>query len=253
MTDKSLAIHFHDYFSIHIADTIELKKEVFKLRCDVYCKELGYEKTCNHPEFSDCENCEIDIFDAYSKHILIQHKTSGKYAGCVRLVTPPPDNPKALLPFEANCSQSFEPKNIAFLREGNAIKVGEVSRLAVASQFRLRKSDTKSPEGINTEQLLLGISKEQLRYFPLISVVLYFAATSIAVHQHLKYAAVMMEPALARLLSRSGISFKQLGEPMDYHGQRALFFSDGAFLKALEPDLLALFQDLNQQLKHNLN
>ncbi len=251
MTDKTLANHFHDYFSIQIADTLELKKQIFKLRCNVYCKELGYEKTCNHPEFSDCENCEIDVFDTYSKHVLIQHKESRAYAGCVRLVTPPLYKAEALLPFEANCSQSFNSKTVAFLREGNDIKVGEVSRLAVASEFRLRKSDTKSPDGINAEQLLLGINKEQLRYFPLIAIALYFAATSIAVSQNLKYAAVMMEPALARLLNRSGITFIQLGEPMDYHGKRALFYTDGAFINTLKAEIKELYKSINQQVSIN--
>ena len=89
-------------------------------RCDVYCKELGYEKVCQHLENS--ENSEIDDFDRYSEHVLIKHKASGIYAGCVRLVKPPPQNPKALLPFEANCSQSFDPKKVAFLREGENVR-----------------------------------------------------------------------------------------------------------------------------------
>ena len=45
MTDQTLANHFNDYFSIAIADTIELKKAVYKLRYDVYFTELGYEKS----------------------------------------------------------------------------------------------------------------------------------------------------------------------------------------------------------------
>lgn len=244
MTEKTLAQHFHDYFSIGIADTTDLKKAVFKLRYDVYCTELGYEKNCPI-------DSEKDNFDEYSSYVLIKHRASGHYAGCVRLVTPPRHNPKALLPCEAHCSQSFDPQKVSFLREGEIIKVGEVSRLAVASRFRLRKSDAKSPEGINLEQQSQEIDDE-LRCFPLIAVALYFAATSIAIYQNLKYAVVMMEPALARLLNRSGINFTQLSETTDYHGQRALFYTDGAFINTLKPELKELYQSVDQQLGDDL-
>jgi N-acyl amino acid synthase of PEP-CTERM/exosortase system len=243
MTEKTLAQHFHDYFSISIADTTDLKKAVYKLRYDVYCAELGYEKNCP-------VDSEKDSFDEYSSYVLIKHKASENYAGCVRLVTPSLNNPKAKIPFEVNCSQSVDPKKVAFLREEDG-KVGEVSRLAVIAKFRLRASDAKTPDGINPERMSLEISKEEMRYFPFIAVALYFSATSVAVRQNLKYAVVMMAPALARLLNRSGINFIQLGETMNYHGQRALFYTDGAFIDTLKPELKELYQSIDQQLTHN--
>lgn len=243
MAEITLVEHFYKYFSICNAETVDKKNAVFKLRYDVYCTELGFEK-------DSPEKCEKDKFDDYSKHVLIRHKSSGVYAGCVRLVTPPIDKPKALLPFEANCLQSFDPKKVAFLREGDNVQVGEVSRLAVASMFRLRRSDAKTPDGINPEQVPQEIIGE-MRYFPLIAVALFFASTSIAVYQNLKYAVVMMEPALSRLLNRSGINFIQLGEIMDYHGQRALFYTDGAFIDTLKPELKEFYQSVDQQLAHD--
>ena len=131
MTDQTLANHFNDFFSIAIADTIELKKAVYKLRYDVYFTELGYEKSCP-------VDCEKDVFDEYSTHVLIKHKATNLYAGSVRLVTPPISQPKASLPFEINCSHSFDPNKTVFLRDGDNITVGEVSRLAVPATFRLR-------------------------------------------------------------------------------------------------------------------
>jgi N-acyl amino acid synthase of PEP-CTERM/exosortase system len=243
MIEKSLAQHFHDYFSICIANTVELKKEVFKLRYDVYCAELGYEKNCP-------VDCEQDIFDEYSTHVLIMHRSSGIYAGCVRLVTPPSNNPIALLPFEINCSQSFDPKKVSFLRE-DQVKVGEVSRLAVRSNFRLRASDAKSPDGINPEKMTFEFSQEQMRYFPFIAVALYFAATSIVRHKNLKYAVVMMEARLARLLKRSGIEFLQLGDTIDYHGPRALHYIEPNFIDDLKAELKELFKSVDQQLTYH--
>ncbi len=244
MIEKTLAQHFHDYFSITIADTTDLKKAVYKLRYDVYCTELGYEKNCP-------VDSEKDSFDEYSSYVLIKHRASGIYAGCVRLVTPPGDNSQALLPFEVNCSQSFDPKKTAFLREGESVQVGEVSRLAVASRFRLRKSDAKSPDGINPEIQSQEISVEEMRYFPLIAIALYFAATSIVRYQNIKYAVVMIEIKLARLLKRSGINFIQLGETVDYHGQRALFYIEPTFIDTLKPQLKELYHSIDHQLLIN--
>ncbi len=246
MTERTLAQHFFNYFSICNADSIDLKNAVFKLRYDVYCAELGYEKNCP-------EDREEDNFDKYSKHVLIKHKGTSIYAGCVRLVTPPPHDPKALLPFEVNCSQSFDPKKVAFLRAGDNVRIGEVSRLAVLSRFRLRASDAKTPDGINPERMSLDVIEEEMRYFPFIAVALYFAATSIVRYQNIKYAFVMMETRLARLLKRSGISFIQLGETIDYHGQRALFYIEPTFIDDLKPELKELYQSVDQQLVYNSN
>lgn len=241
MTEKFLAKHFHEYFLVCMADTEELQKEVFKLRYDVYCAELGYEKDCP-------VDCEKDKFDEYATHVLIKHKPSGIYAGCVRLVAPPSSNPKALLPFEVNCANSFDPQKVAFLRE-ESVKVGEVSRLAVRANFRRRLSDAKSPNGINPERMALDPSLDGMRYFPMIAVSLYFAATSMVRSQHIKYAVVMMEVRLARLMRISGIDFKQLGETIDYHGQRALFYIEPTFIEALEPELKELYHRVDQKLK----
>jgi N-acyl amino acid synthase of PEP-CTERM/exosortase system len=240
MAEKFLAEHFHEYFSACRADTEELQKEVFKLRYDVYCAELGYEKDCP-------KDCEKDTFDDYATHALIKHRPSGIYAGCVRLVTPPGDTPNALLPFEVNCANSFNPQEVAFLREAGA-RVGEVSRLAVRANFRRRLNDAKSPDGINPEHMPLNLSSEGMRYFPMIAVSLYFAATSMVRSQKIKYAAVMMEVRLARLLRLSGIDFKQLGGTIDYHGQRALFYIEPTFVEALDHELRALYYKIDRQL-----
>ena len=196
-------------------------------------------------------DCEKDVFDEYSTHVLIKHKATNLYAGSVRLVTPSISQPRAPLPFEINCSHSFDPDKTAFLRDGDNITVGEVSRLAVPATFRLRASDAKTPDGINPERVSLNISKEEMRYFPFIAVALYFAATSIVRYQHLKYAVVMMETRLARLLKISGICFIQLGEPIEYHGQRALFYIEPTFIDALKPELKILYLSIDQQLTHS--
>jgi N-acyl amino acid synthase of PEP-CTERM/exosortase system len=92
-----------------------------------------------------------------------------------------------------------------------------------------------------------------MRYFPFIAVSLYFAATSAVRYHKIKYAVVMMETRLARLLKISGINFIQLGETMEYHGQRALFYIEPTFIDALKPELKELYQSVDQQLVYNSN
>ena len=112
-------------------------------------------------------------------------------------------------------------------------------------------SDAKTPDGINPERISLEISEKEMRYFPFIAVALYFAATTIVRYQSIKYGFVMMEIRLARLLKLSGLNFILLGEAMDYHGQRALFYMEPTFIDALKPELKELYQSVDKQLTHN--
>jgi len=66
---------------------------------------------------------------------------------------------------------------VAFLREGENVKIGEFSRLAVRSMFRRREGDAKTPDGINPGRMSQEKNLEGSRYFPVIAVALYLAGT----------------------------------------------------------------------------
>ena len=242
MTEISLAQHFQEYFSVQLADTSKLKKAVYKLRYDVYCTELQYEKECH-------VDCEKDRFDEYSTHVLITHKASGMYAGCVRLVTPPSDNPQVALPFELNCLPLTGQIKMVFLENEERTCLGELSRLAVLGTFRRRTGEKSNPYGINLLRLPTKISNDEMRFFPFIAVALYMASASIAIDLGIKYVVVMMEPRLAKHLSRFGICFTQLSEVISYHGDRALFYIDNlTLIKHLKPELEEFYQLVSSQL-----
>lgn len=239
MFGETLAQHFQKYFLVQSAHTSDLKKAVYKLRYDVYCTELQYEKNCP-------VDCEKDRFDEYSSHVLITHKASGNYAGCVRLVTPPSNNPQEPLPFEHNCLPSIDPKKIKFLENLGRTCFGELSRLAVHGNFRRRLGEKSNLHGAN----IIEVGNDEMRYFPYIAVALYMASASIAIRRGIKYIMVMMEPRLAKHLSRFGICFIQLGEVIDYHGQRALFYIDDHILiENFKPELEEFYQFVDSQLK----
>lgn len=229
---ENLAAEFQKYFEIQYAYNDERLAKVYKIRYDVYCAELKFEEDCP-------KDIEKDLFDAYSHHFLLKHVPSGNYAGTVRFVIPPQQDPASKLPFEANCPEAINTNiiDVEKLRRGT---FGEVSRLAVPATFRKRAGEQGNPYVIDSpEQDKLYKGR---RLFPYISVGLYLACSALFVLKQLDYTFVMMEPRLARALSRNGITFKQAGEAIDYHGKRAPFFIDQKMLaENMRPELIDLF------------
>ena len=137
MSEDSLTDHFKQYFSLQRANSRQLKDIVYKIRYDVYCDEFQYEQNCP-------KDCEKDNFDEYSHHVLIKHLSSGRYAGCIRLVTPPAHKPSALLPFEGCCLDSIYPEKLQFIEKQGGNTLGEISRLAVHKDFRRRAGESSN-------------------------------------------------------------------------------------------------------------
>jgi N-acyl amino acid synthase of PEP-CTERM/exosortase system len=225
-----ISSHFSSYLSPVVALSEELQHEVYKIRHNVYCEELAFEPIKEN-------GMEMDDFDAYSIHCLIQHVNTAQYAGTVRIVRPTEEG--QLLPIEKYCLHSInhESLNPTFFDRKD---VCEISRLAVPKSFRRRQMDKHEGAAvgvINQETY----SETELRCFPFIAVGLYFAAAAIALESGLKHAYVMMEPRLARSMSFVGIKFEQIGPVVDYHGKRAPYYIDQ---KLLENGLKSGFKDM---------
>lgn len=241
--DSGLAHSFEEYFQVILADTPELRETVYRLRYQVYCHELHFERKEDFPNKQ-----EFDEFDSRSRHCLILHKKTNRYAGCVRLVMADPEDPNAPLPFEKFCGnainhENFDPSKIS------RMKVGEISRLAVIGDFRKRQGEKKSPYGIAPSN---HITDEPRRQFPSIPIGLYLAITSVGLAEDLDGVFAMMEPRLARHLRHFGIIFKQIGPIIDYHGSRAPFYIDrDALYSNIKPEIRGLLDFLNTNLQMN--
>ncbi|MFZ2168884.1 MAG: PEP-CTERM/exosortase system-associated acyltransferase, partial [Methylococcaceae bacterium] len=98
MTEKHIIDDFHQFFEMVPVISDELKKEVYKLRYQVYCIETGFESSEQHPD-----NLEFDEYDQQSVHYLIRHRKSGDYAATTRLILPDTNNPGRLFPLELHC------------------------------------------------------------------------------------------------------------------------------------------------------
>lgn len=246
MSDYSIAKHFNQYFKIQFANTKALRQEAFKIRYGVYSSELGWEP-------ANDKQMEIDECDDYAYHCLLEHRRTGAFAGCIRLIIPPTDEPDKALPFEANCLESARKEvfDTTSLPRGS---FGEISRLAVLASFRRREKEKNVPFVLNNINTQTIYTEEERRNFPNIAMGLYLsgiALASLCQHQGM---VVMMEPRLNRRLKRFGLPFQQIGDTMDYHGQRAMFYLDeNDFDKELTEQLKELYgiikQDLAEQIE----
>ena len=64
LSQMDLVQPYREFFSITMADTDALRKEVFRLRYDVYCRDLGWE---DPGKFAD--RLERDVYDLSLIHI----------------------------------------------------------------------------------------------------------------------------------------------------------------------------------------
>ncbi len=132
MANNNIVDHFDQYFEMVPAISDELKKEVYKLRYQVYCIENDFESSSHFPD-----RMEFDDFDHHSAHYLIRHRKSGEYAATARLILSDANDPKKLFPLELHC----EIDNSAVMQPINRLHIGEVSRFCVSKTFKKRKHE----------------------------------------------------------------------------------------------------------------
>lgn len=239
MTTTSLVQHFDHYFEVVPVQDAATRREVFRLRYSVYCEELAYEDINAFPDGE-----ERDAFDDDSEFALLRHRASGRAVGCVRLIVTR-RTPQLHFPFEQVCAGRLDPTHIDLDRLDRS-RIGEISRLAVHSDFRRRKGESTSPDGAAEPESCFGGN----RRYPLIAMGLFLAATALAMNVGLDRVLVMMEPRLARLLNSCGIKFTQVGEVIDYHGRRGPFcITREELLQHLQADSEQLLQSLIRTLR----
>ncbi len=235
---------FEQYFKVDFANTEQLKQEVYGVRYRVYCEEFNYEATDLFPDQQ-----EKDDYDDISMHCLITHKSTGKSAGCVRLVPALASRPAFLLPLEKHCEQSIDKQFVQNLQLDRQ-KECELSRLAVDQAFRRRPGENITRFG---SWSALDLPADEQRTFPLIAVSAFVAAIALTDLCGRNSVFAMMEPFLPRLLKRSGIHFARAGRDVDYHGIRAAYFLDAHSAHSVSDDLKPLYFWIKGQLKSGYN
>ena len=205
----NLGASYKRYFEIVPALTDELRQHAYRIRHQVYCEELKFEPARD-------DRLEIDEYDAHSLHCLIRSVKNGNYVGCTRIVLAPPDNPLKPLPFETLCALTLD-RAIVDPQQLPRNTIAEVSRLAVVSQYRLRRGEQNRPVAINDQSF--G-TKDQPR-FPYIPVGLYLGTIELARLHGVQILFVLTERRLAKHFSRLGVEVVQIGGAIEHRGIRA--------------------------------
>ena len=123
---------FRKYFRIEAASSTDVRDEVFRVRHEVYCEELGFEPVRAGSARDRRLRCAQHSLPA--ANLLNEPFTlSAALAWCWQIhATPAP------LPFEKACAATLD-RSIIDPSKLHRGKIAEVSRLAVRSHFRRRK------------------------------------------------------------------------------------------------------------------
>lgn len=232
MSDRNLGETFSQYFEILPALDAATRAEVFHIRHEVYCRDLGWE-----PLRADEQ--ESDAYDAHSVHLLLRRRGGGELVGCTRMILTNPAAPEQLLPVEQSCAavldhRVFNPASVA--RE----RLAEVSRLAVMRQFRQRKGEAESAGSMSSDDF--ESRGEQMR-FPFIPVGLYLGAAAVAKRFGRDHVLVLTEPRLAVHFARIGFAIYPIGGAVEHRGVRvpSLLYTDKV-IAGLRPLIRPLYE-----------
>jgi len=197
---------FNEYFEMVPANSEELKKEVYKLRYQVYCVENSFLDSTHYQEAM-----ESDEFDKHSCHYLIYHRKLNVYMATTRLILPEKNNPDKLFPIEIHSKID----NVDALTHVSRHSLAEASRFCISKEFRRRKNEFP----MNGDEGNI-FTLDERRIFPHITLALFACLIKISHDHGIKDWYAVMEPALIRFFTMLGINFVEIGPLTDYHGRR---------------------------------
>jgi len=213
MTD--LRILFNSYFDVITDDEPYVLDEALRLRYRVYCIDNDFE---DPSRFNDGK--ESDEYDCRSVHGIVSHLSAGITAATVRLVLADTDNPDLPFPIEENCRDTLN-LNAPYFKGIPRCSIAEISRFAVSRDFKRRLGEAGHIAGVGPDNEKY-VKKDPYgkRLIPHLILGLFVAIVKLSAEHHVTHWYAVMDVSLLRLLSRFGINFIPIGEPVDYHGLR---------------------------------
>ena len=232
---------FRSCFEVVPAVSDALVEQVYRVRHQVYCEELGFEAI--RPDAQ-----EHDDFDANSLHLLLRKAGDGTPVGCARLVRPNPIDPSAPLPFERFCAASLDRSIIDPARLPRNT-VAEVSRLAVMSEFRRRRGEARQPVPLSEGDF----GTDEYPRFPYILVSLYLGIVAIGSIRGIESLFMLTEPRVAAHFATLGVSVRQIGSPIAHRGLRIpSMMSVSEIVSGLSAHCRPLYLELMEEVSRSL-
>ncbi len=236
---RDLGQRFVQSFELTPALDETTREQVFRIRHDVYCRDLGWEPI-------RADGREVDEFDAHSLHCLLRTRGEGAPVGCTRLILARPDDPSHPLPFEDSCSGVLD-RELADPEEMPRLSLCEVSRLAVLKGFRRRKGEAAVAASVSDEDFTPQGGEDR---FPFIPISLYLGVVAIARHLDIEHLFVLTEPRLARHFARIGFPIRTIGSPIEHHGLRVpSLLSSSQLVQGLRPMMRPLYEVIEQSVE----
>lgn len=203
----------NEYFEIVPAISEELKREVYKLRYQVFCRQTVTFNAENYPN-----GIEYDEFDANSLHYLIRHRASELYVATTRLILPDINNIDKPFPLQIHCTID----NYELLNKIDRSSLGEASRFCISKEFKKRRNEPRSLAGIGSGNLDGNelFTAAERRVLPHLCFALISCLIRACYENNIAYFFAALEPAFFRFLASSGINFTKIGPLVDYYGAR---------------------------------
>lgn len=196
----------------------DVLNDTFRMRYEVYVDEFGFEDKADHPD-----GLETDEYEKESIHFACLNETDS-VVGTIRLVL----HSNKGFPIEHATKLNLNGEKPA------PNKIGEISRLTVTKDLRRRKEDgmygvesyiKKKEGGVLPDSG--SIPKEMRgRKNPIIVLGLYQVMFHESLRQGLTHWYMITEKKLFYALNKYGFIFQQIGEPVQYHGERVPYFGD---------------------------
>lgn len=239
-SERNLGSKFQELFELTPALDAASIETVYRIRHEVYCRDLGWEPVRE-------DGMETDEYDRHSIHCLLRRRGTGEPVGCTRLVLTRPGDPDYPLPFEQSCREVIRRDQVdpsLLPRDG----IGEVSRLAVIGSFRQRKGETSQPVSVTEDDFQ---SRGGLPRFPFIPVSLYLGAAAIARRLGIENVFVLTEPRLASHFARIGFDIRPIGGAIEHRGARVpSVLSSSKVVAGLRPMIQPLYTVIEAAVGH---
>ena len=235
-TSTDLGESFRQWFELVPALDDATREQVYRVRHDVYCRDLGWEPVRE-------DGLVSDEFDRHSLHCLLRRRDSGEPVGCTRLIVARPEAPQTPFPFESRCKDVLD-RRIVDPAQLPRHTMGEVSRLAVRGSFRQRRGEADTAVSITDNDF--GAQGPAAR-FPFIPVSLYLGAAAIAKRVGVEHVFVLTEERLAAHFKRIGFDIRIVGTAIDHRGQRLpSLLSTSKVIDGLRPLIKPLYVQIEQ-------
>lgn len=174
-----------------------------EFRYEVFCKELHRIVLPSYPLSSTGQPMETDQYDQYSRHFMSYHKVSGQPAASVRVILP---NPIGL-----NVTPRYLIDRPLPYPDAHDHNIGEISRMAIAPQFRRRQEDRNKPFQGDPESEMNRLPDNHRHHQPELVLGMYREIYLLCRQNGIDYCMAAMEKRFSRLLKTLGFPWVSVG------------------------------------------